>query len=213
MSKDDVLNDVINNLTDDLGEVKPLRHPLIRMLPWFAVTTAYIALIINMIGIRYDFEDKLAQIPYVSELVLCLFLAITAAMSSAYLSVPDFYNKKFLPYLPLAGFGVFCAYYGFSILSTSFYMPEFTWHYCMEDGLLMVGVPILMMIIIMRKGATTRPILMASNNIIAAGLLGWAGLRITCAADDLGHLFMYHFVPFIALGVILTLSARALYKW
>lgn len=213
MNNDDVLNDVVANLTEDLSEIKPLRHPILRMLPWVLVSVLYISACIYIIGIRYDMEDKLVQISYISEIVLCLMLALAAAVSSAYLSVPDHYGKKILPYLPIIGFAVFCFYYAYSMFSGTFYMPALEWHYCMEDGLLMVGVPVIMMIIIMRKGATTRPTLLATNNIIATGLLGWAGLRVTCSADDLGHLFMYHFVPFLVLGIILTISSRVLYKW
>ena len=214
MSKDDILENIIGDLTDDLSEVKPLRHPLLRIFPWLVSAIVYTALVLGLfVGVRYDLTDKIGELPYLGELLFCFAISLCAATGSAYLSVPDSCGKKILSYLPIGGFLALCAYYTIVTFEGGLDLPPFEWHHCVQDGLLMVGIPVIVMIVIMRKGATTHPVLMAVNNIIATGLLGWIGLRMTCGADDIGHLFLYHFMPFMVLGIIMMIFAKWLYKW
>lgn len=214
MSKNEILDNIINELTENLTEVKPLRHPLLRVLPWLVCSVIYTALVLSfLVGARYDLSDKLGELSYIGELIFCFAISLSGALGSAYLSVPDSCGKKTLSYLPIGGFIALCIYYVFGIFEDGFYLPPFEWHHCVNDGLLMVGIPVIVMIVLMRKGATTHPILMAVNNVIATGLLGWIGLRMTCGAEGIGHLFAYHFMPFMVLGIIMMIFAKWLYKW
>jgi len=63
------------------------------------------------------------------------------------------------------------------------------------------------------KGSTTQPYLMILMNVIAVSGLGYIGLRITCASDDIGHICVFHILPYIALGAFIAMIGRRFYRW
>ncbi len=63
-------DNLIETLCDDLCEIKVMRHPCRRIVPWIIFAVAYIGLAISIIGLRYDFFTKIHEAFYIFELLL-----------------------------------------------------------------------------------------------------------------------------------------------
>ena len=74
-------------------------------------------------------------------------------------------------------------------------------------------VPLAMLLFIMRKGATTHPVLSWVMTAMSAAAVAYIGLRFTCRMDTIGHATVSHLIPYLTLGFVLAFFARKLYKW
>lgn len=208
------LEKLTETLTGDLEPVKPLRHPAIRLLPWLALILAYVVADSFFLVLRADLSEKLAQSVFLFEIGLSLLLAVSAALTAAYLSVPDMRGMRWLTAVPLSLFAVFLLFLSTQIYSTDLAMfHSVGWHDCFSDSLIMGAAPVALMVFMTRGGTTTRPFLSALMNILAVGGLGWLAMRLVCEADNVAHVAAHHFMPFVVLGTLLGLLARRLYKW
>lgn len=206
-------DDLIGNLTEDLQPISPMAHPFYRLLPWAALSFGYVALVIGIIGIRGDIGTKANDPLFLYEIILALATALSAACASAWLCVPDMRGAKWLLAVPFSLFAVFVGWLATRIIGEPFVMPAIDLHHCLGEAFLMIFVPVTGLILLSRKGATTRPVMMGALNAIAVGGLGFAGLRLICPVDNMGHICIYHVMPFLLLGLIIGLAARRLYRW
>lgn len=207
----------IGALIDDLGNglvpVRPLRHPALRVLPVFILAAAWIAGAVLYIGIRHDVSARLADGTYLFELLLSLGIAVTAMLAVAWLAVPDMRGQGWVAALPLTLAAVLFVWMLTRMHSEGVHIPHIEWSHCITDGILTGFIPAAALVGLARRGATVRPYLETLMSILAVGAMGWAALRITCAADDIGHCFLYHFLPFVAAGAVMGALARRLYRW
>ncbi len=207
----------IEALIDDLsGELKPvelLAHPFLRVTPWIIIAFAYLAGVIHFLGLRMDLGDKLHEAPFVFELGLAGFIAVTGAYCAGWLSIPDSRGQKWLVIIPSTMFAVFMFWIACKTASEGFLLPEMHWHHCFSDALLMGFVPIATLSMLVRRGATTNPGWLAFMSILSVGALGWLALRITCGDDSAGHTMIFHFLPFVLFAAMLGALARRLYRW
>lgn len=207
----------IGALIDDLGNglepVRPLRHPALRALPVFILAMAWIAGSVLYIGVRHDISTSMADGAYLFELVLSLGVAVTSMVAVAWLAVPDMRGQGWIITLPLTLAIVLFTWILTRIYSEGLHIPHIEWSHCAGDGILMGFVPAAALVFLARRGATVRPYLEALMSILAVAAIGWVALRITCAADDIGHCFLYHFMTFVVAGAVMGALARRLYRW
>lgn len=209
------IDDLINDLSSDIKPVKKLAHPLLRVFPWVIVSLAYMVGVVHFLGVRYDFQDIMRDETFIFEMVLLFCLSLTAAYAAGLASIPDMREQKWFLAVPTTIFGVFVLWIGSKLVTE---MPDmsfskFSWHHCFSDGLMLAFMPIVVMVFLVRKGCTTMPRWACFMSILAVGGLGWAALRISCGMDLIGHVFVYHFTPFLILGSLLGLFAHKIYKW
>lgn len=207
---------LIDSLTDDLKPVKRLLHPYARILPWIFVAIVYLAGIANFLGIRMDIMDKLHEAPFLFEMVLASLIAITGAYAAGLSTIPDMRSQQWFMAVPATQAGIFLIFVICTLIAEGtdhHSLPRLAMHHCFSDGLLIAFVPIIMLILLVKRGATTHPNLSSFMSILSVGALGWMTLRLTCGSDNLGHMFLHHFGPYLLLGIILGLLARRLYRW
>ncbi len=204
---------LIESLSDDLTKIKPMAHPLKRAIPWVILTVIYIISVVYYLGIRGDFASKLHDPIYVFELSHALAISISAVICSLWLCVPDMREQKWMIAVPLSLFATFIVWV--LLKSTLDMHKTFTldWGHCHEDSILFGVVPALAILFISIKGRTTHPNLISLMSAISVGGLGYMGLRITCASDDIGHLCVYHILPYLLLGLLVTIFAKRIYRW
>lgn len=207
------IDDLIGNLTDELEPVKKLSHPLTRALPWLVAACVYVALVVSNVGIRPDFIAQTQNTVYAFEILLAAFIAITATLASVFLSVPDMRGQKWLLTTVLTSAGVFTLWTALRGIKEGMYLPQLELDHCMGEGMFMAIVPLTVLLFMMRNGTTTRPTMMTTMNMLAAGSLGYIGLRITCVMDGVQHVTVSHLLPYLLLGGILGMLARRLYSW
>jgi len=132
----------------------------------------------------------------------------------AWLAVPDMRGQGWIAALPLTLAAVLCAWLLTRVHSEGLHMPpHLKWIHCAGDGILMGFIPAAALVFLAKRGATARPYLEALLSALAVAAFGWAGLRITCVADAVGHALVYHFMPFAAAGAVMGALARRLYRW
>lgn len=210
----DKLDALINNLSDELEEVKPLCHPLTRMFPLLLVSFTYVLAVIALLGLRDDWMLKMFHdIQFLFEFVLALSVSVSAGLALGWLSIPDMRGQKWVLAVPFTLTAVFMFW---ALLRMLFEVDDhfhFQLNHCTLDGIFMLILPIGVLTFFSRRGATTHPHLSALMTVLSFSGLAWAGLRLTCGADSFSHAFLMHFVPFIAIGVLFGIFARKIFRW
>jgi hypothetical protein len=213
MSEEKDIDKLIDELSGELSPSKGVFQPVKVILPWSLLACLYIFGVMHFLGIRMDFADKITELPYLFELSLTVIMAAVSIYTAGWLAIPDMRGQKWLlPIAPLL-FAVFLLWNLCVIITQGINMPEITWHHCFSDAILMAVVPVALLCMLVRTGKTAAPHMMAFTTVLAAGSLGWAALRITCMADDSGHILLFHFMPYIIIAALLGLLARRIYRW
>lgn len=212
MTKQD-MDKLIGDLCAGLKPVRPLPHPLLRVLLYVVLTGGYVGAMVYMYGLRMDWADKLHDLHFVFETGLALSIWLSAVLSAVWLCVPDMRGQGWLKIVPVTLAAVMV---GWSLLRAGFEgvsLFPIHWVHCFKDGCIMGVVPFLLIILMARRGATCKPYWMAAMNVLAVTTAGWIGLRLTCPMNDMGHGFIYHLIPYMAFGLVVALAARRLFRW
>lgn len=92
---------LISQLSRSIHPVRPLPHPLRRMLGWAMIALAFCAAMVWAIGPRPDLADRLMDGRFVLEQVAALATGLAAAVAALALTVPGTSPLiRFLPILP-----------------------------------------------------------------------------------------------------------------
>ncbi len=207
------IDQLIDTLADDLKPRGHLLHPFLRVSPWLVIALCYLVGVVHFLGLRMDWHEKLAETTFVFELALTGLIAAFAGYSAGWLAVPDMREQRWLLSVPTTLFGVFLLLKLSEIFVAGFHIPALTWHFCFSDALLMGIVPVALLLMLVRRGATTRPYWLAFMSVLSVSALGWGALRLTCSADNSGHTLFFHFMPFILMAALFGSLARRLYRW
>lgn len=208
------IDSMIENLSNDLSEVKPLPHPLLRVLPLIGISVFYLFAMVAMLGPREDWMPKMFnEISYLFEIGLSLSVFISAAMALCWMSVPDMRGQTWLKAVPVTLLGVFVGWAGLRIYFEWGEPLMMSLGNCSLDGLFLTAVPVFILTLMARRGATTQPGWSAFMSILSFSGLAWAGLRFTCGANTFLQSLVIHFIPFVVLGIVFALFARRIFKW
>lgn len=207
------IDQLITCLRDELEPVAPLSSPAVRAMQWFFGGLIAIIIVGALVSYRPDLDTKITELSFIGEIALILMIAGSAAYASAWLSLPDGGWHKQVVILPYILIMVAMIIAAREMLIHGFQVPVFDLKECIIDATFMGIIPIGMIIWMMRSGAPTYPALAVSVNMIAAGSMGYLGLRLSCGSDEIGHICVYHVMPFVVVGLALGLVARRLYRW
>lgn len=210
MTKD--LDKLIGGICELHGEVKPMHCSYRCAWVTALITGGWVALMLAVTHVRHDWAAVMKDPVFAMEITGAFAMWVSALLASSLLRVPDMGGSRWLLKTPIVLLGVMAAWV---LYRTSQEGLEFRleWHQCCASGLIYGVIPLALMTFISRKGTTTSPYWMAFMNALAVGSAGWVGLRLSCPMDDVGHGFLYHFVPFVALGSLVVVAARRLFKW
>lgn len=206
-------DETIKNLCDDLQPVKPLKHPLLRALPWMAVTLAYIASGVFYLGVRPDFSFKLNETGYLFELVMAFTASIAAGIAAIYCSVPDMRGKLWFLSVPASLAGALAIWLCIRLCTEEIHHAHFHGVHCFFEAIVFALLPAAFLTYLVGRGAPTRPLMAAGFVMLSTSLMSWAALRVTCPLDDMGHLLITHILPFVVFGGIAGYAANKLFKW
>lgn len=211
--KDRSCAELIDSLCGELKSCCPLRHPLKRLFPFVLFVVAYISFSVGFIGLRPDFAEKITHVPYVFELTLIFFMSIFSAISSAWLCVPDMRQQKWLLSVSLTLFATFFMWTFLRAGLESYILPHLHWHGCYTVSIIFGAIPAVFIFLLSMKGKTTQPLMLSAMNALAIGGAGYIGLRLICTTDDIGHLCIFHIVPYILFAFIASVVGRRIYRW
>ncbi len=206
---DDLIGQLCDGLDKKCGDFCVIR----KILPWAIISIVYAVIVSFYSGLRYDFADVMHEQNFLFEVGLAFTIFAASALSSAYLTVPDQGQQKWIKIVPLTLVGVFLLWSIIRVYIEGFYMPSFTGLHCAERGAYIELLPILAIVILSTRGHTTQPYWLISMNVLSVMALGWIGLRLTCSMDGMDHSYIFHLLPFGVAGAVLAFFARKLFKW
>ncbi len=213
MSSDQNIESLIGNLTNELKPIKRIPHPAARIIPWILAATLYTSCCIYFIGVRHDVNTLFENPIFAFELVLMGAIGISAAFTSAFLSVPDMRGQKWLIPTTFTALGIFAGWSFLRGAIEGMYMPQLHLDHCMGEGAFMAIIPVAILLFMMKQGTTTHPFLMAIMNVVSITALGYVALRFTCSSDTIAHATISHLIPYILMGAGMGAIARRFYKW
>lgn len=211
----DKFDDLIADITRDAKPRKAMAHPLLRLVPVFIAVVLYLAGATYFLGVRMDLAQKFSDPVFAFEILMMAVLALSASCAVSWLSIPDMQGKIWVPAIPVTVLSVFVIWSVVRAMSEGmgFGLAEIHWNHCVMDAAIMGFVPALILVLFMRRGATTRPYLSGFMNVLCVTGLSYIGLRMTCSMDNIAHGTILHLIPFIALGIIVASLARSLFRW
>lgn len=209
------LDSLINNLSEEREAVKPMTHPLKRLIPVLVFMAIYFSAATYFLGLRMGLEEKLMDTYFLFETLTMLAVALSASFASSWLTVPDMRGKSWMLAIAPCFLGLFILWSVIRSITEGmgFGVKEIDWGGCVMDAAIMGFVPGLIMILFAKAGATTRPLMTGFMNILTITGFSYVGLRMTCEMENVGHGIIVHLMPFIAAGVIVALLARRLFRW
>ncbi|MEM6781548.1 MAG: NrsF family protein [Pseudomonadota bacterium] len=210
----DKVDALIDNLSDELEPVQPMAHPFARMAPLIGVSLIYMIAVIAMIGPREDWVPAMfGNMMYFFEFSLSLSIFVSAALALGWLAIPDMAGRVWIKAVPVTLTGVFLVWAVMRMVFEADMEFNFQLSQCNLNGLFLIVLPVAVLTMSLRKGATTQPGWSAFMTILSFSGLGWAGLRFTCGADSFMHSFLIHFIPFVVLGIVFGLFAKRIFRW
>lgn len=208
--------DLIRTLAVDATPVQRLLHPGCRALIWLAISTAYVAGFVAVMGLRPDIAAKLAEPRFLVEVgaaYLTSMMAAAAAFCAGCPGRPIWERFAPLPFLAiwLASLGEGCwrdwLRSGPDALALQ---PDF---FCFQMILLVSIVPVVLIFIMVRRGAPIAPIATTGLATLAAAALAAAGLRLFHPQDASVMLLVWQFGSVAILAGIGALFGRYLLRW
>lgn len=207
------VDEMIDSLTDELQPLKPLAHPLLRVLPFLIGGVFYTWFIVGYIGLRGDFAAKLVELNFLFENAIMMLLGLSSALCASWLCVPDMRGQRWMIPLPFTFGFIFLLWTVLRAYAEGMEWPSMHFDHCMESGLWIAAVPAALMAFLTARGASTQPLLSAAMTVMAVTAFAYIGLRFTCMMDTVGHATVYHLIPFVLLGTLIGVLARRLFKW
>lgn len=208
------IDNLIDSLSGDLAESSKACCPTQRFVLWLAISTAIVSGFLYFVGIRPDINIKASAPFFLMDMALAASLTLTAGYSAFLLCLPDRAGKGWFTAIPLTLLATFIVWSIIKATTSDFTLPEFHLTHCVKNaGAIVIAPAALIVFITARKSGVTAPYLLMSMNLIAPAAISYLGLRASCMMDTTGHDVIYHMVPFLALGIILGLVARRLYRW
>ncbi len=204
----------IENLAQDLKPVTQCRNPLGVSLLWGAIALTYVMAVASMVGLRSNLSARMADPIFTFEILLALLTGLAATFATFLLSVPDARGKKWVLPIPATLFAVHLLWMFVRMNAEGMGpMPSLAFSYCWMDAALMAGIPAILAVVLVRRGATVRPVFLAFNAVLAMSSFGWIGVRLTCMHDTVGKAYLINYLPYIVVGFAFGLLARRIFRW
>lgn len=208
------IDDLVAELAQQAGTVKPALHPYRLSLQWIGLAAAYLALSLALSGVRPDLAEKLHDIWFAAEIVSLLAVFIVTSLSAALLAFPDLYQKHHLALTPILPFLLFLL-----VMAQAWHadsppapLPIHSFE-CTLGITLMALLPAAWTFYSMRRYASTHYRLAGSVALLSAFSVGALWLRLHEANDSIVHVIEWHYLPMLAIGLLGLRLGKVLLKW
>jgi hypothetical protein len=209
-------NELIARLAADAMPVRRLPSPSTRMLLWLAISLPAVAAVIALMPVAVDLARALADRQFLIEETATLATALAAAVA-AFCSVVPGYDRKIL-LLPLVPLAIWLATLGQGCLQDWVranaggleLRPDWD---CLLPASLIGIVPMIAMVIMLRRGAPLLPRATLALGALAVAALGNFGLRLFHLGDASIMVLFWHFGSVGVLSVIAAAIGRYILRW
>jgi hypothetical protein len=194
------------------GAKPPLPKPRNSAILLCAALFLYAALVVSLFGLRVDFMSKIHQPFFQLELLLSLLTIISSITALVFLRLPSYSEKPSIKNLPLLFFALFSLLIFYRYLNRG--NEDFNHvlcapheYQCLAGILIFSIIPVIALLIILRRGVVTNFYSSALTIGIGSGAISYLTERLIHETESLSHLFIWHFLPIflvIFLGALLT---------
>ncbi|MBI3553603.1 MAG: DUF1109 domain-containing protein [Elusimicrobia bacterium] len=210
-------DDLIKRLSDELEPVRRLDSPSRRALKALAAALLCVGSGVAIAGPRPDLTACATRPAFLTEILLILFAAVSAAVSAFILSVPGLEKgrwTRWLPALPVAAWGALLLLrlkkdFAPLDLDTLSAAPGL---HCARALLIFCFLPGLVMFAMLRRAAPLKLGWSGSLAALSAVGLAAAGLQFCCLSSDPAHLLCWHFTPMLGLVAVGALLGQWLLR-
>jgi hypothetical protein len=208
--------DLIETLAREGRPVTPLAPPLRRALAWLAVALGFAAAMVWAIGPRPDLVERLGEARFLFEQGAALATAVAAAVAALALTLPDASRLwRLVPVIPAAAW---LGTLGLGCLRD--------WARMGPDGLrltpdpecfvyiaLIGSLPLLVLVLMLRRGAPLRPSWTLGLAALAAAAIGNFGLRLFHMQDAALMVLVWQVGAVALIAGIAALAGRSVLRW
>lgn len=209
-------DDLIRQLADTGAPVRPLPPPWKRAVIWLAVAVPYVVLVILLHPHTPKLTESLADVRLAVELAAALVTGATAAWAAFCSTVPG-YDRRilWLPVLPAvvwgASLGTGCINdwlrYGVDGLTLR---PDWD---CLPPGILVGSLPLIVILVMLRRGAPLQPRISVALAALAVAGLGNAAMRLFHPGDATVMILVWHVGVAFALTALAGVLGKAVLSW
>ncbi|MPZ55238.1 MAG: DUF1109 family protein [Rhizobiales bacterium] len=209
-------DDLIRQLSGANAPVRPLRPPWARALLWLVLAVPYVALVILLHPHTPEVAESMTDLRLVIEILAALATGVTAAWAAFASTVPGADRRiLWLPVLPgsvwAATLGAGCLddwlQYGAEALALR---PDWD---CLPPAILVGTLPLISILVMLRRGAPLRPRLSVLLAALAVAGLGNAGMRLFHPGDATIMILIWHVGVAFALTALAGLAGKAVLSW
>ncbi len=207
---------LIDSLAREAGPVRPLASPLRRLGGWLAIALGFALAMVWAIGPRPDLAERLLEARFLLEQGAALVTAITAALAALALTMPD--AARFWRWLPVIPGAAWLGTLGLGCLRDWAQMgpaglritpdPE-----CFVYIALIGSLPLLVLVLMLRKGAPLRPSWTLALAALAAAAIGNFALRLFHTQDAALMVLVWQVGAVALIAAIAGLCGRQVLRW
>jgi hypothetical protein len=210
----DRTEELISKLVQDTAAVKSAPHPVLLSLGWMGIALVYLLVSLAISGVRHDLLLKFHEPVFVAEIVSLVGIFMTTASSAAILSYPDLHQMQRIVVAPVAAFLLFALTLLFALLSDTppAPLPVHSLH-CTFSIILESVLPAMLMLLVMRKMASTHTLWAGSAAVLSAFSVGAIWLRLYEQNDSIIHLIQWHYLPMLGIAMLGMWLGKAVLKW
>lgn len=209
---------LIQSLTDDMSEVRPLKSPARRATFWAFILLLLVACVsLPLKSIHYE-VTLMFQTKFILESLIIVLIGYAALFAGFKLSVPDIQQSK-TPFVLLGGataFWVAVNAYLF-LKSTPAALSEqvhhIQTHYCMAGLGMITLLPAVAIYFALKKSAPSLPAWTGYAALLAVSSFAAVAMRYICPNESYAHLFIHHFSPALLLSFFGLLIGNFLLRW
>ena len=209
-------DELIHLLAKSAVPVRRLSGPWMQTVLWLAVALPSVVAAILVMSPRDDLAQKLADIRFLVEEIAAFATAIAAAVAAFSMVIPGRSGRiLFLPVLPLAvwlaSLGQGCMrdwlHFGADGLKLR---PDWV---CFPSIALVGAIPVIAMVVMLRRGAPLSPRATVALGALAAAALGNVGLRMFHSQDAGLMVLFWQFGSVALLSALAGWMGRHVLSW
>lgn len=208
------IEELIDKLAQDTAAVKPAPHPFMLSAKWVMVAMAYLALSLMLSGLRPDLMLKLHEPWFVAEIAALVCIFVTTSLSAALLSFPDMHQMHRAAFAPVITFALFVLVMFLAWLADSPPAPLPVHSFeCTVSIALFSLLPAVWTFFEIRKFASTHYHWAGCIALLFAFSIGAIWLRLYEINDSIIHVIQWHYLPFIAFGIVGLWLGKVMLRW
>ncbi|MCC5991801.1 MAG: DUF1109 domain-containing protein [Rhodobacteraceae bacterium] len=207
---------LIDALARDAGPVRVLPPAVRRVWAWLAIALSFAAAMVWAIGPRPDLAERMVEARFLFEQGAALATAIAAALAALALTVPD--AARFWRWLPVIPAGAWLGTLGLGCLRDWAQMgaeglrltpdPQ-----CFAYIALIGSLPMMALVLMLRKGAPLRPSWTLALAALAAAAIGNFALRLFHMQDAALMVLVWQAGAVALIAGIAGLCGRHVLRW